>query len=313
MAAKKIEFVDHSEGGGAPQKIKTSGSNASTPEKPAIKTAPLLQKSAANTKKVFDVARPGKTAAMPVSKPVIVGHTTSIKQDPMVSTSSNQPETNDKDDESAIAAHRQLTIKPLSVNVTSEGEESSTTIKSSDSEVSEETTSDEEPQSAAPELLVETDEALANTEPEQVSDETGEPEVSNTSETGVDQEAERTATTSIPDETTEQDHTDSDSSHDKPQTEAPDDSGDPDLGAGLKEEAAKKAVDEETAKKAAAVQELIDSKKYFVPTQQIVGKNTAWIWIVLWVVVIFAGAVLAMDAGYIDIGIDLPFDLIKND
>ena len=34
---------------------------------------------------VFDVSKPGETAAHPTSRPVILGHTSMLKKDPMVS------------------------------------------------------------------------------------------------------------------------------------------------------------------------------------------------------------------------------------
>lgn len=297
MAAKKIEFVDQSEGGGAPQKIKTSGPPPVANELDT-KTAPLLPRRNAKTKKVFDVARPGKTAAMPVSKPVIVGHTATIKQDPMVAPVS--PDSPKEETGLAVNVHKTRTIKPLSVSVTSEDDTNEAEVQNTTMTNAVHVDGSNVEESEQPAILdVEvqpesddidpTEERLAapvpsSTEPGDIKDDNP----SNAQETPAASDAFDVAAT---------DQVDQDNS---------------DLGTSLKEDEVKKAASEEEAKKQAAIQELIDSKKFFIPVHQTVSKNTAWVWIVLWIAVVIAGAVLAVDAGYIDIGVGLPFDLIKN-
>lgn len=81
---------------------------------------------------------------------------------------------------------------------------------------------------------------------------------------------------------------------------------------------AKKAaskVAEEEQKKADKIQGLIDSKKYYVPIVEGGHKASSqrfatWLLIILLVFAILV--YLAIDAGYLDVGISLPFDLIKN-
>src|SRR5690606_17731968 len=68
-------------------------------------------------------------------------------------------------------------------------------------------------------------------------------------------------------------------------------------------------------KKNQAVQELIKSGKYHLPIHDAVYRRTnaftLFINLLLVVLLLLSGIVLAQDAGYIDIGLVLPFDLIK--
>lgn len=72
---------------------------------------------------------------------------------------------------------------------------------------------------------------------------------------------------------------------------------------------------EEEQKKAEKIQELVNSKKYYVPIVEGGHKASSQrfaTWLLLFLLVVAIGVYLAIDAGYIDIGISLPFDLIKN-
>jgi hypothetical protein len=62
--------------------------------------------------KMFDVAKPGKTAADPTSRPIIVGQGARIKQDPMVSTATPKPETTTAE---AKAIHDKVIAPPEGV------------------------------------------------------------------------------------------------------------------------------------------------------------------------------------------------------
>jgi hypothetical protein len=85
-----------------------------------------------------------------------------------------------------------------------------------------------------------------------------------------------------------------------------------------KKEAVKKA--EESAKKDEALQALIDSKQYFVPVghegpmtakARKQGSNFMLVFIIM-LLALLVGGYLAIDAGLVDIGVDVPFELIKN-
>lgn len=76
--------------------------------------------------------------------------------------------------------------------------------------------------------------------------------------------------------------------------------------------AAKEA--EEQAKRDAALQELIDSKKYFVKTSHGAKSGGSSGWLLTGVILVLAlvvGGYLLIDSGVINVGIKLPFDLIK--
>lgn len=73
---------------------------------------------------------------------------------------------------------------------------------------------------------------------------------------------------------------------------------------------------EEEAKKNAALQDIIDSKKYFVRTSHghVVKSSSSATWIIvvlLLIVALLASAYLLADAGVVDSPVELPFDLIK--
>lgn len=61
--------------------------------------------------KVFDVAKPGDSAANPTSRPVIVGHGSGLKQDPMVKPDDAQPD--DTDETTAPLLTDKKVIKPI--------------------------------------------------------------------------------------------------------------------------------------------------------------------------------------------------------
>lgn len=72
---------------------------------------------------------------------------------------------------------------------------------------------------------------------------------------------------------------------------------------------------EEEQKKNEKIQELIASKKYAIPIIEGGHKATSqrfMSWLLLVLLVASAGIYLAIDTGYLDAGIALPYDLIKN-
>ncbi len=79
-----------------------------------------------------------------------------------------------------------------------------------------------------------------------------------------------------------------------------------------------KAVKDEEAKlkeeadRADKVKGLIDSKKYFVSTHQGPGGSSAGSWVLLILLLLIVGAYLAIDAGLVDIGVQLPINFIQN-
>jgi hypothetical protein len=79
---------------------------------------------------------------------------------------------------------------------------------------------------------------------------------------------------------------------------------------------AKKKQDQENEadkKRQAELEKLVEDKKYFVPIGQVRHRrNTRWGIALLLLLIVVAGAYLALDAGVVQANIKLPVDLIKN-
>lgn len=239
--------------------------------------------------KVFDVAKPGETAADASSRPLIVGHGSIIKQDPMVV------------DPDPAAESKPVSKRGVSIQPTTEIKEEAkapdspkpTTIKVLD-EVSEE----------KPDESVKKEEAVVEPKAEKVEEPTVEPEkteeeITETKET--DDPKEEPAPETKPEEETVSDQ--------------PESSEVAATNALANELVAKKAAEEkakEAAKKAEEFQSLINSKKYFVNIHQSATSGGAGKWILLLLLLLIAGAVAAIDAGLVETSITLPFDLIQN-
>lgn len=82
------------------------------------------------------------------------------------------------------------------------------------------------------------------------------------------------------------------------------------VGANKKKE---EQLSEEEKKKQEALDKLVAEKKYFVPIGKAHHKSRKSAPLVLLVLLLLvAGGLAAVDAGVLDIGVDLPFDIIKN-
>lgn len=99
------------------------------------------------------------------------------------------------------------------------------------------------------------------------------------------------------------------------------DSGNSDAGAidALADEADAKAKSKEDLEaekdRDETIQPLIDSRKYYLPITE-GGKKAASerivTWLLIFLLIAAAGAWLLIDAGYLDVGIDLPYSIIKD-
>ncbi len=242
------------------------------PAKKSAKAKKTKPEEPAGAPKVFDVAKPGETAADASSRPLIVGHGTIIKQDPMVVD--QEPATEPKP-----VSKTGVSIQPLG-----EPEEKPTKKNKSvtDIQVLEDAASEDAKESTqeAPELEdVKSDDTPEDSkETKQTKEDTESPAEE---ETDSDQlESSGGATNALANELV------------------------------AKKEAEHQAKKE--ARKAEQTQELIASKKYFVNVHQGPASSSAGQWIILLLLLVVVGVVLAIDAGLIDVGITLPFDLIKN-
>lgn len=201
---------------------------------------------------VFDVSKPGETAAHPTSKPVIVGHTSILKQDPMVSPVS---EIEEKDNSSKTPAKKsELVIEPPEVE------------------------QDE----------VKNEEKIETTEED------------------------------VPEKVEEADPVEEDTKSNQKIDEKPDSSDSGEINALATEAESKKNTKtalEEEQKQLEKTEELINSKKYFLPIVEGGKKRSSEImllWLLLFLVLITVVAWFVVDAGYYDPGFELPYDFIKN-
>lgn len=278
-------------------------------------------KSIDNTK-VFDVAKPNKSKPMGTSRPVIVSHAAPIKDATVVDVTGEE-------EKPAVLSAPSVTRKIL---MPMEKDDAQIASKSSITVVSE--PSEEEKVTTAPVVVKNTTEESTDTSKvedaaENVSDkniDTIEPPVSTNSEASADDETATTEPEAV-EESTEPEastyETDTASTEPDADEEKMEESNaevgseaasvDALADASMKpKEDQKKA--EEDAKKEAALQGLIDTKKYFVPlahdsTSQ---KGGSGVWIALLVIILLAaGAYAAIDAKLIKTNISLPYHLFK--
>lgn len=201
-----------------------------------------------DNKKIVDVAKPGESSPGATAKPVIVGHGTMIKEDPMVTA--NKP----ADD---------LVPDSPAQTLPKKGEKVITAPAQSDMEAKSESASKPAEQPKAAEKEVTTQEE---------SKEEG--KVSSSEQAAVDAVAEQ-------------------ADKDKKKKADP--------------------TDEEKAR-AAAIQKLIDEKKYFVSVSATRRQRKAMhslLILLLLVIIIAIGVYLLIDAEIVDLGVKLPFEIVK--
>ncbi len=98
----------------------------------------------------------------------------------------------------------------------------------------------------------------------------------------------------------------------EPAKDEPSEDGAVDALAEQAAKAKKPPEDVEAAKRQEALDKLVTEKKYFVPIGQVSRRRHArWALFLFILLVLAAACVLAVDAEVVDLGIDLPFDLIK--
>ena len=214
-------------------------------EKSTVKSVP----------QVNDIAKPGQTAALPTSRPIITSHTGIIKQDPMVASdgSAESDQTSKPDEKSeAVSKKSEIVINPIS------SEQDTITLKNEPEK--------EEKSTRTPEDDIEKSE----------------------SETPAEESAQES------------------SSSDSAEINSLADSAEAKKQAGKDTE-----TKEQEAEK---IKELIASKKYFVPIVEGGHKATSqrfMTWLLILLVMASVGVYFAIDAGYLDVGLELPYDLIK--
>jgi hypothetical protein len=311
----------------------------------------MARKPSEETNKVMDVSMPGKGKIMPTSRPVIapiakdtVSDSGKPAQDmaevkpleaPSVSRKVIQPISGDNQDTSASDGE---SAKPgLPIEVTGDeldADPESVNVTTSEKSVPSEPAADSSEQPAPTEETVEEETAKeVASEPVPVAAQDVSPVIEETipkkktiqpTSSDLPKRADEAAADE-PQESTEQSPIKEEVTDDKPDVTdtvtAPAEGSD---AAGVdalvdsvetKKEAARKA--DEQAQKAAALDELIASKKYFVPIgvenpgQHAKKQGHGFTVFLLFLLVAVVGGYLAIDAELLDVGIALPYDLIK--
>lgn len=223
-------------------------------EEADVKSAPQIN----------DVAKPGSAPAPATSRPVITGHGSMIKKDPMVAGGDDKKEENDSaEDKKPLKKKTEIKLTPLDEANSEESAE----------ETDEKVVEKEEAQEPEETDVVEPAAEEPKPDVEKKDEET--PENPSTSEAAAIESLAGSAQSKNP--TT-------------------------------------KEVEAEKVREA-KVKELIETKKYNVQITEGGHKATSQrivSWILLLLLLCAVGVYLAADAGYIDIGVDLPYDLIKN-
>ncbi len=248
-------------------------------------------------KKVFDVAKPGKTAASASSRPLIIGHKNMLK-DPMVKDAEpsdlaskadnvsaptepeDKPSGNPKLPETLQEPTTAPAVAKVKLQPLNEGEEVKIKKPSKIKIIPDQPESGEEPETA--------------------------PTVEDTIAEEPKQSIKKTEA-KVKDETEEQDT----SASTEPTTS---ESAAVDAMA-VQAEAQKKAEQEakEITARQALVDKLVAEKKYFVPINvSSRRRHSRWSIVIFVVLILIIGAYIAADAGLIDLGFKLPIDLIKN-
>jgi hypothetical protein len=275
--------------------------------------------------KVFDIAKPGKSTPLSTSRPVILNHTMSVKDKSVV----NVDPITEEEPLSPPSVTRKI-IKPMSDQ--QDDESSEVIVHSNPSGVAVIQDSEpNQPSPTAPEVIKVSPESdtgennvrevkkkipiAENAESELVAEspqptETIEKHEVTTAEVTEDSEITKTeeAADTVPGE--KLDDTDSNVGKEEQHTNGSESASVDALAEASEKTKEDKLKEDEQIKRDAALQGLIDSKKYVVPLAHDSSpkKDRSWAWVlILLFVVIIIGAYLAIDAKYIKTSITLPY------
>lgn len=278
-------------------------------------------------KKVFDVAKPGKSAPSSSSRPTIIGHKNMLK-DPMVkddsvseieepkekiiiipeddkpSGSPPLPPNQTSDDPASSPSATKINIKPINKDVAPEDDEVTekppkTSGKDGNSqEVRVNLPKDEQP------VAEET-----NTGSEEATDDAEKPQEAEV-EDSISSEDTQTSEEDDKEDTDKEgeEPTDKRSTEDKTKAATVEAvAGQADV-----QKRFQKQTEEEKARRTAA-EKLVAEQKYFVPIGQVKRRRNNMIAIlILLLLLALVGGYLAVDAGLIETTVELPFEFIKN-
>ncbi len=246
--------------------------------------------------KVMDVAKPGKSAPATTSRPVIVTHRP-MMQDPMVNAAvpAADPVPDATKPTEKPMVHGPKIIVPLS---------SADGLKQTDENTPAEVFAPESTPAPETPVLPAEPESKSPTMPPEKTPPAKELEPISEPETETPGPPQPKPSTDTPKPAEEEEKSDDGDT---------DESGVVDAFA--EQAAAKKEktqTDAETQKRQEALNKLIEEKKYFVPVGQVSHRrHTKWALLLLALLFLVAACTFAIDAEVLDVGIELPFDLIK--
>lgn len=280
-----------------------------------------------STKKVMDVARPGKSAPSASSRPVIVGHKPTVK-DPMVSEDKKMPDNEPDEHKIEVKRNGPKVIEPLSsAEELSAGQEASAEESDAATEQGD-TPIMPEPETEAPAPETSEDKSAEESSADE-SDPAGQPEEepsaeepaaeTEAAEPEADSEpAEPEAEEPAPEADAAPDKSQEPGKGEKDQKSSNDKSSsvvDAVVGQAAKSKEEKEKEDkknEELQKRQAEIDKLVEEKKYFVHTSTTTKKERKTRWLVLLVsVLLLAGAYLALDAQLVKNDCWLPYEFFK--
>jgi hypothetical protein len=276
-------------------------------------------KSVTNTK-VFDVAKPGKATPVGTSRPVIINHAAAVKD----ATVLPEPGSENEAPKSPPSVTRRV-ISPVTMGATDVPAEppktSSITILDEPKKADPKKSTEIVPVSA-PEVKEEVQKTEDTTEPVQATEQAEpEPEAAQAPEPRNDTP---TDDTEVPASDNEAEKPVQEVENPEPEPSEPAEAETVETSseaagvdalaeASTKGKEEQKAI-EEQAKRDAALQGLIDSKKYVVPVAHDSGQQrsgTGALMILLLIILLAIGAYVAIDAKLIDTGINLPYHIFQ--
>jgi len=274
-----------------------------------------------NENKVFDVAKPNKSKPLGTSRPVIVNHASAVSDDSVFTGP------NTKEEPVKAPSESRKVIKPIRVDQPKEEsselkkvkEKSSIVILKEPEPVEDTDPKDETEEPAiATAPVVDEDKLETGEEESEIPEpsEDDEDEVNNDEAGVVDEEPEEPPDTSKDSDEAEKAQETAKIEDEPGPKEADIETGGVDVpvDAASKSKEEQKVI-EEQAKQDTALQELIDSKKYFVPlahdnSTQRKGHSSA-LTACLIIVLLAAGVYLAIDAKLINISVSLPYHFFQ--
>ncbi len=276
----------------------------------------------AKDNKVFDVAKPGKSAPSATSRPIIVGHKPSVKDSTVVTSKGKgkKPASGTPEPESDALATAPVVPDMPDLSKITLSSERKKIVPISEGTGTEPPAGDTTPGPEAPSAAAAEKPDDSQDSSPAATDADTEPETKTkpTEDTAPDKAAAAADTANGTGQTAEgtpEESTGSKATNDETGAASSDSAEVAALAGQAKTKQALDKQNEAEAAKRQTLEKLIDEKKYFVPIgESRRRRRSSRIANVLLLFLLLAavGVYAAIDAGYLDVGLDMPFDFIKN-